>query len=74
MLDHTKLYADIEMPKMNGIRLAAKKKETHPDMHIIFLTGYAQYALEALRVHANGYCLSRSNKNSSRRRSIMRSL
>ena len=26
-------------------------------MHIIFLTGYAQYALEALRVHANGYLL-----------------
>ena len=45
------------MPKMNGIRLAVKIKETHPDMHIIFLTGYAQYALEALRVHANGYLL-----------------
>ena len=26
-------------------------------MPIIFLTGYAQYALEALRVHANGYLL-----------------
>ena len=48
---------DIEMPKMNGIRLAVKMKELHPDLSIIFLTGYSHYALEAFKVRANGYLL-----------------
>ena len=48
---------DIEMPKMNGISLAVRMKDLHPDMSIIFLTGYSNYALEAFKVHANGYLL-----------------
>jgi len=48
---------DIEMPKMNGITLAVKIKELHPDISIIFLTGYSNYALEAFKIHANGYIM-----------------
>lgn len=48
---------DIEMPKMNGITLAVKIKELHPDISVIFLTGYSNYALEALKIHANGYIM-----------------
>lgn len=48
---------DIEMPKMNGITLAVKIKEQNPDISVIFLTGYQQYALDAFRIHASGYIL-----------------
>ncbi len=48
---------DIEMPKMNGITLAVKMKERQPDLSVLFLTGYSQYALDALRIHANGYLM-----------------
>ncbi len=48
---------DIDMPDMSGLTLAQKIKEKHPDMPIIFLTGYAQYAVEAFQLHASGYLL-----------------
>ncbi len=48
---------DIEMPKINGITLAVKIKELHPNISVVFLTGYSNYALEAFRIHANGYIM-----------------
>ena len=48
---------DIDMPDMNGIELAMRIKQRQPDTAIIFLTGYAQYALDAFAVHASGYLL-----------------
>lgn len=48
---------DIDMPDMKGLDLAAKIKEMSPDTGIIFLTGYAQYAVEAFAVRASGYLL-----------------
>lgn len=48
---------DIDMPDMSGIELAARIKRKSPDTAIIFLTGYAQYALDAFSVHAAGYLL-----------------
>lgn len=48
---------DINMPDMDGITLAAKIKEMHPDTAILFLTGYAQYAVDAFQIHASGYLL-----------------
>ena len=48
---------DIEMPEMNGIELTARIKQLRPDIAVIFLTGYAQYALDAFSVHANGYLM-----------------
>lgn len=48
---------DIDMPDMNGIELARNIRETWPDLPIIFLTGYSQYALEAYAVHPSGYLL-----------------
>ena len=53
---------DIDMPGMNGIKLAMKIKEKHPNAAIIFLTGYSQYALEAFAVHASGYLLKPISK------------
>ena len=48
---------DIDMPGMNGLELAAAIKSKHPETAIIFLTGYAQYAVEAFSVRASGYLL-----------------
>lgn len=48
---------DINLSDMNGLKLAAKIKELSPDTAIIFLTGYSEYALDALSMHASGYLL-----------------
>ena len=48
---------DIDMPGMNGIALAGAIKEKQPDVAVIFLTAYSQYALDAFSVHASGYLM-----------------
>ena len=48
-------FLDIELPVMNGIELAKKLKEIDPEINIIFVTGYSEYALDAHKVHASGY-------------------
>ncbi len=48
---------DIDMPGMNGMELAARIKQKYPETAILFLTGYSQYALDAFRLHVNGYLL-----------------
>lgn len=48
---------DIDMPDMGGLALAEKIQHMHPDISIIFLTGYAQYAVEAFALHVSGYLL-----------------
>ena len=52
---------DINLPDMDGITLAAKLKELQPDIAVIFLTGYAEYALDAFGLHASGYLLKPVN-------------
>ena len=42
---------------MNGLVLAAKLKKQCPDMKIIFLTGYSEYAVDAFKLHASGYIM-----------------
>ena len=51
------VFSDIELPGMNGLTLAVKMKKVWPDVRIVFVTGYDQYALEAYKVHANGYVM-----------------
>ena len=48
---------DINMPDMNGLSLAANVKDASPDTAVIFLTGYAEYAVEAFALHVSGYLL-----------------
>lgn len=48
---------DINLSDMNGLILAAKIKELSPNTAIIFLTGYSEYALDALSMHASGYLM-----------------
>ena len=48
---------DINMPDMSGIIMAAKMKEINKNVAIIFLTGYSEYALDAISMHASGYLM-----------------
>ena len=48
---------DINLPDLDGLTLAAKLKELNPDILILFLTGYEQYAVDAFQMHASGYLL-----------------
>lgn len=50
-------FLDMEMPGMHGLSLALQLKEQNPDIRIVFVTAYAQYALEAFGVGAMGYIL-----------------
>jgi len=48
---------DINMPDMDGITMAGRIREIDPDISIIFLTGYSDYAVDAFKLHASGYLL-----------------
>ena len=62
-LEHTEEHSvdvaliDIRMPGMNGLELAKCLKDAQPDMHIIFVTSYEEYAVDAFALHATGYLL-----------------
>lgn len=50
-------FLDIEMGRTSGIVLAKQMKELQPDLHIIFVTSYDKYALDAIQMHATGYLM-----------------
>lgn len=49
------VFLDIEMPEMNGLLLSEKMREILPDLVVIFISGYEQYTLDALKVKADYY-------------------
>lgn len=50
-------FLDIEMPDMSGLLLAKALQNIHPNICIIFVTAYSNYALEAFNADAIGYIL-----------------
>ena len=50
-------FLDIHMRGMNGVELAKELKGVNPKMNIIFVTGYSEYAREAMSLHASGYIM-----------------
>ncbi|HEX7522838.1 MAG TPA: response regulator [Candidatus Deferrimicrobium sp.] len=40
------LLTDIVMPEMSGVELADRLEQEHPAMRILFMTGYAEEAVE----------------------------
>lgn len=50
-------FLDIEMGKTNGIVLAKQMKNIQPDIHIIFVTSFDKYAMDAIHIHATGYLM-----------------
>lgn len=50
-------FLDIELHGVSGTKLAEILREKSPYLPIIFCTGYPEYALEAIKLHADGYLL-----------------
>ena len=50
-------FLDIQMRGMNGIELGAKLRERMPHLNIIYITAYAEHALDAWNLNASGYLL-----------------
>lgn len=55
-------FIDIEMPEMDGLTLAEKLLEQNPEMKIVFITGWNQYAVEAFDLNALDYVMKPVNK------------
>ena len=50
-------FLDIQTGGMSGLELALELKKIQPGVHIIFVTGFSQYAVDAFAMHASGYLL-----------------
>lgn len=50
-------FLDINMRQLDGLSLAKVIKEKQPDIFIIFVTGYSEFAPQAYRMHAAGYLM-----------------
>lgn len=50
-------FLDINMPGKTGLELAKTIKSHDPDINIIMVTAYREYALDALRLYVSGYLL-----------------
>ena len=51
------LFLDIDMPGMNGLDAAKELRKQYPDMILVFITGWVQYAPAGYRVNAFRYLL-----------------
>lgn len=50
-------FLDIELREMNGVDLAKQISAVHPQVNIIFTTGYGDYTAQAFELHASGYIM-----------------
>lgn len=55
-------FLDVVMPTLSGLEVAVRLKKIFPDVRIIFVTGYSDYAYDAYRLHAKGYILKPVSK------------
>lgn len=51
------LFCDIDLPGMNGIELGTELKKRHPEIFLVYLTSYAEYAVESYTIQAYQYIL-----------------
>src|SRR5699024_1307928 len=51
------IFLDIQMPKLNGIEVARKISNSNHHPHIVFVTAYEKYAIDAFEVDAMDYIL-----------------
>lgn len=51
------IFMDIGMPGITGLELTRKIKAVCPETNIIFVTAFAEYALDALSLYPSGYVL-----------------
>lgn len=51
------VFLDIDMPQMSGLEAAAQLRAEYPELIIVFVTSYIEYAPEGYRVNAFRYLL-----------------
>ncbi len=51
------IFSDIELPGVDGITLATQIKNLAPEAKIVFVTAYPNYAVDAFRMHADGFVM-----------------
>lgn len=51
------VFLDIEMPGINGLELAVLLTEAHPELEIVMVTAFREYALQAYQANAIDYLL-----------------
>lgn len=51
------VFLDIEMPGKSGLQLMDELPEAETDFHIVFITAYSQYAIQAFRLSAVDYLI-----------------
>ncbi len=51
------VFLDVQMPGLNGFEVARRMLDTRATPHIVFVTAYDQYAIEAFEVNAIDYLL-----------------
>ncbi|MBF7083158.1 response regulator [Desulfallas sp. Bu1-1] len=56
-LDYQILFLDVSMPGMTGLELGAAIQELPKQPHVIFVTAYEDYAVQAFEVNAVDYLL-----------------
>lgn len=57
------VISDINMPGMAGLELGKKLKEINPEIIIVYVTGYGEYAQEAMALRAATYIMKPYNKD-----------
>ncbi len=66
------IFLDINMPDMNGISLGKIITKIYPNIKIVFITAYKDYAVDAFEIKAFDYLLKPYSEN--RIRSLLKSL
>ena len=51
------VFSDVRMPGLDGLALAKRLDQLAPATKLVFVTGHPEYAVEAMRLHADGYIL-----------------
>jgi DNA-binding LytR/AlgR family response regulator len=56
------VFLDIEMPQVNGFTVAEEINEILPCAHIVFVTGFDEYAVRAFEINAIDYVLKPASR------------
>jgi DNA-binding LytR/AlgR family response regulator len=54
------VFLDIDMPEINGLEVAQQLRNIYPDIVIVFVTGWIEYAPAGYRVNAFRYLLKKN--------------
>lgn len=56
-MDYDVIFLDIQMPGINGIDLARRVKTIKPNLRVVFVSAYENYAVEAFAIQVVDYLL-----------------